>query len=215
MAKTQVTILSCDPGSANFGIAIHRVTYTRNAKTGAYELDLKLLKNTLIPRTLRSAAKGEFRNGMDNFSEFMGRVMDRFSPEVVCLERFINRGSISGSSAELVGMMVGALYEKVQGEVRSFLLYGASTWKSALKRTGTSTEEIYEALIDKGVKPIVRLTPHQIDAVLIGIYAAHQLARLKGFEFLPAISQLKAMIEKTQVRFPKEKRIAKKKRKKK
>ena len=95
--------------------------------------------------------------------------------------------------------MIGATYEAVKRRVRGFKIIGASTWKNALGRRGFDLEAAYTELVDMSVPKRERLTKHQIDATLIGVYAAHLLAKLKGFEYVPSTKELRKMMERTQV----------------
>jgi hypothetical protein len=86
---------------------------------------------------------------------------------------------MGGVTIELVNIMLGALITNFASVETKVL--PASQWKNELKRRGVDLESVYAAY--KGV----RITPHAIDASMIGCYAAYILSGLKPYDgdFVP------------------------------
>jgi hypothetical protein len=207
MPNQVYTLLACDPGTRSFGLSILQFTYHPNARILKNKLTFKVLENMLVQDTMKSAKQGDFNKGLVQFDAFMTEKIRKYQPDAVCGERFMNRGSLSGTASELIGYMIGTLHKiaRIEG-LKGFRMIGASMWKNAIKRQGIILEDWYSTLVDKSVKPRERLTPHQIDATLIGIYCAHQLVQLKGFECLPTINQFGKALQVSKVLPPEKER---------
>lgn len=143
-------VLSADPGSRNFGIGLVGIKNER----------IKVYANAVMMYPLNDLVS--FNQAAGPFSKELKEWMS-FKPNGMIAERFQTRGN-SGPLIEQVGAMIGIMkgqYPKVP-----FKLTIASTWKNRLqKRFGVDLKDIY---------PRVSVQPHQLDAVLIGVYGLEQ-----------------------------------------
>ena len=199
MPNPPTTLLACDPGTKSFGLACLSVTHNPKAIL-RNQLKFKVLENGLVLAAMKSGKSDDFNKGLIAFDRFMMEKIRKYRPYRVVGERFINRGGLAGTSSELIGYMIGNLHLRARmAGVRSFIMIQASQWKSALGRYGVVLDEWYAALVDMSVPPRERLTRHQIDATLIGIYCSHRAAGLKGYECLPELKVFGKMLNASKI----------------
>jgi hypothetical protein len=98
-------------------------------------------------------------------------------------ERFQARGSLSGISIEVVSFMLGLAEASFANNTRFVI---ASQWKTAYNRSGLDLKALYKELWQKPH----RITPHQIDAALIGMWIACKLRKVK----LPGVHIIREQI---------------------
>lgn len=142
-------ILSCDPGCPNFGISV--LDYTDGKVT--------LLRNGIVKNPLRDLRA--------NFTEQLEVLIDEVKtywlqgkpPDGIICERFQSRG-LKGDLIEKVTAMITALHFAFPHA--RFRLITAATWKNAYRRANeTELDRVYK---------VAKVTPHQMDATLIGLY---------------------------------------------
>jgi hypothetical protein len=147
-----MTLLAAfDPGYANFGYAIVEVTKPR------------VLYNGMNSATIRHLTK-EGLPEIAEYKEFLTYLIKTKKCSMLIAERFQSRG-LQGNSGELVSFMLGIANVKFP-KMRVII---ASQWKTAYARAGLDLKQFY---VD--MRPI---TPHQIDAALIGLYGACKATR--------------------------------------
>lgn len=148
--KAEKLVLSCDPGSANFGIAL--VGLTRESKIKVYANAVLMTPlNDLVRFNHRSE---EFLNEIDSWLAY--------SPGAIIAERFQSRG-LQGPTIELVSSMLGLMRGRYQLPMKLTI---ASTWKNRFQqRFDIDLKDIYAE---------ADVQPHQIDAALIGIFGLEE-----------------------------------------
>lgn len=110
------------------------------------------------------------------YMKTISSLVQRHEPVVWVAERYMTRG-IKGSLIEMVAIMIGAVFG-IYHRKMAFRFIIAAEWKNQANKIG-NLKAFYKEAKKFGV------TPHQVDACFIGIYVAHRLVGLKGFEFLP------------------------------
>lgn len=160
---TQMRILALDPGTANFGFAVIDLRHSRG-KTA-----FRVLENGKCLHTVKTLKMGKVMGEeMALFELWLGDLVARYSPNAVAAERFMTRG-INGPTVECVNIMIGMALTLVG---RPFKIMPAATWKNCVSRQGVDLKEQYKK---------TQVTPHQVDAALIGVYTGCQAYRLEQF----------------------------------
>lgn len=176
-------IAALDPGSVNHGYAV------------IDPIRMTVVRNGMVKDTVNMLTKG-YDVQIKAYRKFL-KGLKREGCTILVAERFQSRG-LMGLSVELVSFMLALGHTEFPGRTR---LIVASQWKNAYGR-----EEIDLKLMYNTLHPI---TPHQIDASLIGIWLACRVRKIG----LPNKVSLENMIKKSaiisaKVRRPK--KIAKK-----
>lgn len=149
------TIFSHDFGSANYGYGITQV------KLVGDRILFRILENGLCPSTIRDLSSiKQRRTERDGFVDWLTKIRDQHRPDVLAGERYMTRG-IKGPTIESVNIMIGAVENSPAFWPQMIKVIPAATWKNAVKRAGIDLKSEYKR---------VRVTPHQLDAVLIGLY---------------------------------------------
>ena len=150
-SPTSGLFLAQDPGSVNHGLAV------------IDPVSLTILAHGLNPHTLTMLMPGVGTQ----VASYVGllRALKAKGCEYAIAERFQTRG-IKGLSIELVSAMLGITLLEFPGKVRLVI---ASQWKNAYGRSGLDLDKLY---VD--MRPI---TPHQIDASLMGLWMACKLRK--------------------------------------
>lgn len=163
-------LASFDPGTKNFGVAI--IDPSR----------LKVLKHWLNPHTVKTLGE-EKRSQIRDFRKFLNVLKRKHGCTHMIAERFQARGSLNGISIEAVSFMLGLAEASFSNRSRLVI---ASQWKTAYNRTGLDLKALYKELWQKPH----RITPHQIDACLIGLWVICKLRHVK----LPSERIIKSQI---------------------
>ena len=120
------------------------------------------------------------------YLDWVKEKIERYHPAVFAAERYMVRGGGSTITVEYVAFMLGSVSSLLLPLGLPIKLLGASTWKNAFRRDPKTPElESVYAEIKILHKQGTPITPHQLDAFLLGTYVAHQAVGLKGYEFLP------------------------------
>lgn len=162
--KPPQNILAMDPGSVNYGFSVVRAVDPRKPQ---------LLINGMIRNTVKELKFG-VRDQVAGFVSEVSHIMDEYGVTGVVMERYMTRG-IGGTTIESVNMMIGIVQALCSRRGCSFMLLPASQWKNEFNRH-SSLESFYAAASG--------CTPHQLDAVGIGLYGAyhwHNQAPFVGF----------------------------------
>lgn len=153
-------IAAFDPGSKNFGVAIV------DPET------LKILAHWLNPYTVRTLGDDKSLQ-IAEYKKFLRTMRSKHKCTHLIAERFQARGSLSGISIEVVSFMLGLAEHQFSGKSRFVI---ASQWKTAYNRAGSvMLKDLYKDLWQKPH----RITPHQIDASLIGMWVACKVRKVK------------------------------------
>jgi len=154
MTKKNLRILSLDPGTYNYGYSIIEV----------YEDgDWSLLKSGRIHTTLKVMNSGMRDQSSGYAGVIRSLVRDHFITHVIA-ERYMSR-RMGGTTIECVNAMLG-ITMAVCDQLRVFLkVIPSSQWKN---EAGRRNEFLLEDMYQSGKEN--RITPHTIDAVMIGLY---------------------------------------------
>lgn len=177
-----LTVMAHDPGSRNYGFSVVEATQVRGGK-----IKVSVLENGLCPVPINQMKSGKtLREGLSVYKQWTLELFAKYGIQFVVAERFMTRGG-KGPTIEAVNMMLGAL---VLGDIPCKVL-PAAQWKNAMRRA-----EIDLAYWYKWAK----VTPHQLDACLIGVYVCSMLYGFKGVDALDLKKRMKSLvleIEKT------------------
>lgn len=143
------SVLSLDPGSTNMGIAV-----------AGYEDGRPVLAaNAVMHNPIKGLTK-DLLNKKHLFLHEVQQWVEKYDVQTIIIERFQSRGLL-GNTVEEVSIMIGILLQHFDHlDVRLVI---ASTWKTQWNRNfkGYNLKDLYK---------ICPATPHQVDAVLIGLY---------------------------------------------
>lgn len=158
------TYLALDPGVNNFGLAVITGEYSVSKSTITYSfLASEMLQHTLVE------IKDSPKQQLSLFLRQIRKVCKEHTVDAIIAERYQNRG-IRGKTIEAVNMMLGSL---LVCNTLPVTLITAATWKNACNRQ-LPLKDWYQAV----KKP---LTPHRLDAALIGLYGLQQEWQLTPF----------------------------------
>jgi hypothetical protein len=163
-------ILGCDPGSANFGIAL----------VGLVKGKIKVYANAVLMAPVNDLIT--FNSKSSEFLEEIDQWM-QFKPSGLVAERFQTRGN-GGPLIEQVSSMLGLLKGRYQSLPVKLTI--ASAWKNRVqKRFEIDLKDVYAAS---------SVQPHQIDAALIAVYG---LEEGLGTHLDYSVDDIVAQVEKT------------------
>ena len=166
-------ILAADPGTRNYGVAC----------VGTKGDKVEVVANSLLTNPITQLTAG-YQNQRSLFRNELNQWFDLYDPNIVIAERFQTRGN-GGPTIELVSSMNALL-----GVIRAKLpvkYIPASQWKVAFNRRWGDDYL-------KGMYEDCLTTPHQLDAVLIGIYGLEYALR-RELKYTPA--KIIEMVEST------------------
>ncbi len=177
-----LVVMAHDPGSRNYGYSCVKATQIRGGK-----IKVSVLENGLCPVPVNQMKSGKtLREGLAAYKAWTSELSAKYGVQFVVAERFMTRGG-KGPTIEAVNMMLGAL---VLGDVPCKVL-PAAQWKNAMRRADIDLAQWYRW---------AKVTPHQLDACLIGVYICSMLYGFKGVDALDLKKRLKSLvleIEKT------------------
>lgn len=167
-------ILAMDPGTSSFAVSVVEV------KVGE-KLSFRVEGSSMLdPQRLVNDMK-DLRNQLNTFVEYLTPLMsEQFDGFII--ERFQARGN-KGPTIECVSAMLSALVHNFQ-HIPDVTCITAGVWKNAYNLFG-DLKETYEDHKDyRRDKSIPHIEIHQLDACLMGMYAASKLEGLKPFDFI-------------------------------
>ena len=166
--KAEHLVLACDPGSANFGIAL----------VGLNKGRVKIYANAVLMEPLNDLV--EFNKKSTSFVQEFDTWMT-YAPGGIVAERFQTRG-LSGPVIEQVSAMLGIMRGRYKVPVKLTI---ASVWKNRVQRRfDIDLKEVYEAS---------SVQPHQIDAALIGVFGLEEgLQRTLDYTVEDVVRQVEA-----------------------
>lgn len=152
--KKYITVLSCDPGTANFAYAVTRIRIKQPFR-------FKLLESGMIQNPVRDLT-GLLVDQTKAFEDEIQSLIDQYGVNVIIAERFMNRGR-NGNTGELVSFMLGLMMKIPETHLT---LITAAQWKNAFNKF-QDLKELY-----KEMKRRCKMEPHPIDAACMSIYSA-------------------------------------------
>lgn len=156
-------ILSLDPGTVNFGFAVVDIRHKRG------KTSFRVLENGKCEQTVKTLKTAKtMREEMALYEMWLGDLVARYGPQAIAAERYMTRG-INGPTVECVNIMIGMTLTLVE---KPFKIMPAATWKNAVTRQGVDLKAAYKKTM---------VTPHQVDAALIGVYTGCQAFKLNQF----------------------------------
>ena len=177
-SKETIRVVSHDPGICNYAVSVMDITFIDNAKVITSKgtvrknlLEIKIIKSGMLTSPMNDVNLDVVSQNRTYCAEIQ-RILNKYQPDIVCAERFQNRGFRAGGvQIEAVNLMLGALASLPQFDTRELKLVSPMVWKSALKKRHDL----------KGEYKKCRFPVHELDAALIGIYGAHILTKRKPF----------------------------------
>ena len=171
-----LTIMAHDPGTSNYGFSVLRATAAPRNR-----IKVTVLLNGLCPERVKVLKSGsQLRESLHSFKAWYTKIVRKYKVQFVVAERFMTRGG-KGPTIESINMMLGVL---VCGDLPCKVL-PASQWKNSVRRAGIELDDWYTW---------AKVTPHQLDACLIGTYMASTLYGHKGFDGLALKSGFKKFV---------------------
>lgn len=152
--KKYITVLACDPGTANFAYAVTRIRIKQPFR-------FKIKESGMIQNPIRDLT-GLLTQQTEAFENEINALIEKYGVDVIIAERFMNRGR-NGNTGELVSFMLGIMMKIPDIHLT---LITAAQWKNAFNKI-QDLKELY-----KEMKAECRLEPHPIDAVCMSIYSA-------------------------------------------
>lgn len=177
-----ITVLACDPGTANFAFCVTRIRIQQPFR-------YKLLETGMIQNPIRDLT-GLLTEQTERFENEIQTLIDKYGVDIIIAERFMNRGR-NGNTGELVSFMLGIMMK--MSDIHLTLITAAQ-WKNAFNKL-QDLKELY-----KEMKKRCKLEPHPIDAACMSIYAAGMYLDLdhSPFQFLATkFERFKDRLEKS------------------
>ncbi len=169
-------VLAHDPGSKSYGIAAVEITVGKpiskkefkNPKTKPLSgLKFKVLYVGLLNSRYYGLKKThEIGRETIAYMNEISKLVDDYQIDLQIGERYMTRG-IKGVTIEFVNMMLGTLRGIAVAKKTPLKVMPAAQWKVPLGNRGVDLDEIYS-----DAKTYQKTTPHEVDAIFIGLYAA-------------------------------------------
>ena len=166
------TVLSCDPGTKNFAVSL--LTARKVEEKLRFKIHGTLILDSTVTQLKQDVGR-ELRNFTNDFDTITGN--HNVVPDALFMERFQARG-LGGTTIECINFMLGAMIYKYH-ETTDIRLPTAATWKNRINKH-VDLKNAYKKYNLHRV--ITNKTPHELDAVLIGMYACYQHFGLPDFE---------------------------------
>ena len=179
LASRKITILSLDPGTKNYGYSVIEFDSSpriRLKKAGRlFSTVYRLNQNLMVQIAEYSAA--------------IHRLIDEHSVRLIIAERYMSR-RMGGTTIECVNAMLGVIMEICESRGVRLKLIPASQWKNEVER---QTEGLLPSLYQEGKAN--KITPHTIDAVMIGLYGRSAALGVKAFQGVRADRLVQAILK--------------------
>lgn len=169
--KKQITILASDPGKTNHAIAALKASCA-NGILKVEIVAVKMMWNRV--EDFKQPLYPQIATYLKEVTDFQKQHLGA-KPDVMIIERFMGRG-LRGGLAEYVTLMLGAqvnYYGPLVSDDRLHVI-GASLWKTAANR-------VFDL---KALYATPKLSPHMLDAVLMGMWAAAKYYNVPTFKNL-------------------------------
>jgi Holliday junction resolvasome RuvABC endonuclease subunit len=162
----QITVLAHDPGTKSYGVCVIK------AKRIGKRLKITVLDNGKIEQTVSVLKRRAVLDKQtDAYLHEVGSWFVKYRPDFYIAERYMSR-LIRGTLIECVAYMLAVVIltmRRKKLECR-YTLVPAVIWKNWAKRLGIDLKAWYKE---------TRTTPHQVDAMMMGVYAAVQLFKIR------------------------------------
>lgn len=165
-------VLGFDPGKVNFGWSV-----TDHVVTLRGGMASRVVASGMVPE-LPGDLSGDVADGIRPFSDFATRLRSRFVPDAMSVERFMASGLRVGTTMEIANLLAGVLAHFCRLSETAMYMVPAVTWKTAFNRAMGGKDAL------KDVYAACAATPHQIDASLVGCWAASEMCLCAPFESL-------------------------------
>lgn len=162
---SMAAILSLDPGTKNYGYAVWETSSGRAQLRQAGRIFTTVI-----------APNRSLREQVEVHSTTLESLIEEFQITHIIAERYQSR-RMGGTTIESVNMMLGAIAQICVTRGIHFKFIPASQWKNAINRV---SDEYLVGEYDEG-KPF-KITPHTVDAVMIGVYGMGVMKSLNPFE---------------------------------
>jgi Holliday junction resolvasome RuvABC endonuclease subunit len=166
LASRKITILSLDPGTKNYGYSV--IEFDASSK-------IRLKKAGRLFSTIHKLNQ-DLMSQISEYSSAIHRLIDEHSVRLIIAERYMSR-RMGGTTIECVNAMLGVLMEICESRGLRLKLIPASQWKNDVERQreGQLPELYQEGKANK-------ITPHTIDAVMIGLYGRSSALGINAFK---------------------------------
>ncbi len=154
--RKKLLILSHDLGVKNYGIAVVTASLGQGKR-----LNLSIQMNGMLKHTISQLKRGKLHHEqMHEYLKENKEIFQEYNPEFFVAERFQARGR-SGTTIESINQMMGSIVSRIG---IPYAQITAGTWKNEIKRWDMDLEKIYK---------MARVTPHQVDAVMMAAYIGY------------------------------------------
>ena len=151
--------MGMDLGVVNFALAV-----VDGQRSGKFAVQHAVMLQHMVQDITELAYARSYRR----FRQEVQTYIDQWQPDVIVLERFMNRGRFNGASGEKINIMIAIVTALAFRRGIMVVLVSASTWKNRFQHLfGRSLKEVYANL-----RPV---PPHFVDAHLQAIYGLRKL----------------------------------------
>jgi hypothetical protein len=175
MANT-LKVVGLDPGTANFGYCTTKFTSEGNF----YPLRAGKLES-------RVTDMSDLPDQIGRYLAETQKVVVEQKPDILVVERFMNRGKFSGDTGEYVSMMLALVVHQTRSFVPKCRIHivQPGVWKTAFNRSlGRKNGDKKPTQLDKAYK-FCLTEPHELDAYLMTHFAAAEWLGCSPFEYIP------------------------------
>lgn len=116
----------------------------------------------MVPPSLRDLKDGAFPKQMRKLKRTLAKLLDKYKPNEVIAERYMNRG-IKGVQVEILGILLGCLSTLCLQRKIPMRLVTASSWKNQINRK-------HPDFLDRMYRYFPISKRHRVDAILIGMW---------------------------------------------
>jgi Holliday junction resolvasome RuvABC endonuclease subunit len=179
LAPKKISLLSLDPGTKNYGYSVIEFDSTNK---------IRLKKAGRLFSTVHKLNQ-DLMGQIDRYSSAIHKLIDDHSVKLIIAERYMSR-RMGGTTIECVNAMLGVLMEIASSRKLRLKLIPASQWKNEVERQRNGQlDELYAG--GKAEK----ITPHTIDAVMIGLYGRSAALGIKAFTGVRTDRFIEAILE--------------------
>jgi hypothetical protein len=156
---------------------VRAIAYGKDQK-----IRVKVVANGMCPHTVKELKSGRtLRCTLLTYKKWVTQLKRKYRVQFTAAERFMTRGG-KGPTIEAVNMMLGNLCSDPKIPCK---VLPAAQWKNAVRRANVDLPKWYKW---------AKVTPHQLDACLIGIYMCSVLYGHKGFDGLDLKKLMKKLV---------------------
>ena len=180
-----VRILGFDPGKVNFAWSI-----TDHIISPGLDMLSRAVASGLVPDVPQSMS-GDLTEAVGAPTGFVRELVTEYTPITsVVAERFMASGLRVGTTIEVANLMAGVFLHMCWSRTGTPMeMVPAVTWKNAFNRAAGYGEAL------KDVYGSCAATPHQVDASLLGCFAASAALSCDPFESVASDGGLAAFLE--------------------